>query len=267
MKERNLDKILTNFYRDGYVEDDRLTRDKMHYIEYITTTNYINKYLKKGYRILEVGAGTGAYSLHYASLGYQVDAVELVKANVDILNSKVTSDMNIKAKVGNALDLHMYEDNKFDITLLLGPMYHLFDKDEEQQALKEAIRVTKKDGIIITAYILYDLTMLTWGIQNKNLYNNYGIDKMVNIDYKPNNKEEYTFNMRYYEDVKKITDNLNIETIKYVATDGIGRVIRNNIEEMSEEEYKHYINYHLSICEREDLIGYSGHIIGIYKKN
>ena len=72
--------------------------------------------------------------------------------------------------------------------------------------------------------------------------------------------------MRYLEGVKKLINGLNIETIKYVATDGIGRVIRDNIEEMNEEEYKHYINYHLSICEREDLIGYSGHIIGIYKK-
>ena len=38
------------------------------------------------------------------------------------------------------------------------------------------------------------------------------------------------------------------------------------INEMSDEEYKHYINYHLSICEREDLIGYSGHVLAITKK-
>ncbi|MBO6105921.1 MAG: hypothetical protein J6O99_08485 [Methanobrevibacter sp.] len=44
--KRNVDKILDAHY-ENYVEDDRLTRDKMHYIEFITTTTYIDKYLKK----------------------------------------------------------------------------------------------------------------------------------------------------------------------------------------------------------------------------
>lgn len=78
MKQRELDNILDGFYKDGYVEDERLTKDKMHYIEFITTTTYIDKYIKPNDRILEIGAGTGAYSLYYANKGYQVDAVELV---------------------------------------------------------------------------------------------------------------------------------------------------------------------------------------------
>ena len=32
---------------------------------------------------------------------------------------------------------------------------------------------------------------------------------------------------------------------------------------MTKDEYKMYLDYHLSICEREDLIGYSGHILTI----
>jgi hypothetical protein len=44
---RNLDKILSDYYENTYVEDDRLTKDKRHYIEFITTTRYIDKYLKK----------------------------------------------------------------------------------------------------------------------------------------------------------------------------------------------------------------------------
>ena len=61
MKERFLDNVLDEFYKDGNIEDDRLIKDKMHYIEFITTTHYIDKYLKHGDRLLEVGAGTGAF--------------------------------------------------------------------------------------------------------------------------------------------------------------------------------------------------------------
>ena len=266
MKERFLDNVLDGFYKNGYVEDDRLVRDKMHYIEFITTTHYIDKYLKQGDRILEVGAGTGAYSLYYASKGYQVDALELVQANVDVMKSKINEDMNINTIQGNALDLSMYEDNTFDITLVLGPLYHLFKKDEEEQAIKEAIRVTKPNGKILIAFILFDLTMLTWGFQSKNIYENYGDHKQVSLDFKPDNSEDLIFNMRYFSEVKELMNKFDVKKLCYVATDGVGRVMREDIDNMNDEEYKMFVNYHLSICEREDLIGYSGHILSIVEK-
>jgi hypothetical protein len=48
-----------------------------------------------------------------------VDAVELVQKNVDILNGKVKPNMNIRAVQGNAIDLSMFDDDIFDITLVL----------------------------------------------------------------------------------------------------------------------------------------------------
>lgn len=35
---------------------------------------------------------------------------------------------------------------------------------------------------------------------------------------------------------------------------------------MLENYYNLYLNYHLSICESEDLIGYSGHTLSIIEK-
>lgn len=266
MKERKLDNIIEKFYKEICIEDERLTKDKMHKIEFITTTNYIEKYLKPGDRILEIGAGTGAYSLYYANKGYKVDAIELSKSNVEVFKSKITKDLDVNVIQGNAVDLSVYKDNTFDITLCLGPLYHLFKEEETTLAIKEAIRVTKPGGKIYLAFILFDLTMLTWGFKEKNVYENYGENKQISENFKPNNAEELIFNMRYFEDVKKLIKSFNLKTINYVATDGIGRVIKDEINQMSEEEYNLYIKYHLSICEREDLIGYSGHILAILEK-
>lgn len=266
MKNRKLDNIIEKFYKEICIEDERLTKDKMHKIEFITTTNYIEKYLKPGNRILEIGAGTGAYSLYYANKGYKVDAIELSKSNVEVFKSKITKDLDVNVIQGNAVDLSVYKDNTFDITLCLGPLYHLFKEEETTSAIKEAIRVTKPGGKIYLAFILFDLTMLTWGFKEKNVYENYGENKQISENFKPNNAEELIFNMRYFEDIKKLIESFNLKTINYVATDGIGRVIKDEINQMSEEEYNLYIKYHLSICEREDLIGYSGHILAILEK-
>lgn len=71
---------------------------------------------------------------------------------------------------------------------------------------------------------------------------------------------------KYLEDVKNLMNKFNAKKLNYVATDGIGRVMKKDINNMTDKEYEMYVNYHLSICEREDLIGYSGHILSIIEK-
>ena len=64
----------------GYFEEDkRLNTNKANSVEFMTTTLFIDQYLKKGMKILDVGAGTGVYSIYYADQGHDVTAVELVK--------------------------------------------------------------------------------------------------------------------------------------------------------------------------------------------
>ncbi len=260
-----LTNIIKQFYNSEYVEDDRLTKDNTHRIEFITTTKYIEKYLKPGDKILEVGAGTGAYSLYYARQGYEVESVELSVDNLNILRSKITPDLKINAIEGNAIDLSMYEDNTFDITLVLGPLYHIFNESERNKAMSEAIRVTKRGGLIYTAFILTDITIIDWGFKRGELVRNFG--NMINKDYKAINKEEYVFYMSYLDEVKELLNNhKEAEPIHYIATDGLGRLIADTLNNADEETYKHYVNYHLSTCERQDLIGYSGHILTITKK-
>ena len=53
--------IINNHY-NNYSEDDRFTKDNYHSLEYIVSKTYFEKYIKPTDRILEVGAGTGAYS-------------------------------------------------------------------------------------------------------------------------------------------------------------------------------------------------------------
>ena len=149
---------LTQYY-GSYDEDNRLC-SRRGMVEYLTTMRYIEKYLRPGMRILEIGAATGRYSHHLAQQGYQVDAVELVEHNIEIFNQNTKPGENITITQGNAKDLRDFNDNTYDITLLLGPMYHLFTEGEKLQALSEATRVTKKGGVIFTAYCMGDASIL-----------------------------------------------------------------------------------------------------------
>ena len=82
MNDRN--EILNKFYNEACDEDTRLD-PKHRQLEFLTTDRYVQKYLKPNCRILEVGAGTGRYSLYYASQGYKVNSIEYVQHNLDVL--------------------------------------------------------------------------------------------------------------------------------------------------------------------------------------
>ena len=253
--------ILDNYYSNTD-EDSRLIKDKRHNVEFFITKEYINKYLKKGMKILEVGAGTGRYSLYYASLGYDVTSVEYVKHNLDILKSKITIDMQINPVLGDAINLSQFSDDTFDMTLVLGPLYHLYEDSDIKKAISEAIRVTKKDGVIMIAFITSDGVFADWGI-------NHLLDGKPN-DFDENFKliryPEGVFAPFYIEEFENIMKEYPVTFLHEVATDGIAKILAEKINNFTKEEFEVWLKYQLSICERRDLQGFSQHMLYICKK-
>lgn len=257
----NREQMLNKFYTDVCDEEKRLI-DRVGNIEFITTTKYIDNVLKEGDSILEVGAGTGRYSLHYADKGYSVNAVEFVEHNVKVLQSKIKSTMNICAEQGDALNLSKFKNEKFDVTLILGPMYHMFTMEDKKKVLEEAIRVTKKGGHIFVAYVLNEATVLQYLFEQKHIMEY--LDKITQ-DYKFKSNIEEIFDLVRIEDIDEVNSGQNVIREKLIATDGAATYMNNIIENLSEEEYKIFIKYHLATCERSDLIGVSNHVVDILK--
>lgn len=253
--------ILKDYYSTG-VEDKRLQADKAHQVEFLTTTRYIDKYLKPNDKILEVGAGTGAYSIYYAEKGYEVNSLELVPENINILKSKITKDMNINVTEGTALDLSCYEDNTFDMTLVLGPLYHLYTEEDKKKAIEEALRVTKTNGYLYIAYLTNDSVMLSYGLKKRHL-----LDKgLFDENYKFYDKPEEIFTTFNIDEFNKLMDNYPIENTTTVATDGLNSILRDYVNVLDDEEFKVWLDYHYKSCEKKDLIGYSSHALYIGKK-
>ena len=63
-------------------ENSRLNHSNAARVEFLTTVRYIERYVKPGARILDVGAGAGEYSLYFARKGYEVCALELTDSNI-----------------------------------------------------------------------------------------------------------------------------------------------------------------------------------------
>lgn len=259
MNEKNL----INYY-NKFNEDKRLTR-RHGIIEYKTTMKYIHDYLTTmdNPKIIDIGAGTGAYSIPLAEEGFDVTAVELIKHNLMTLKRKNTK---VKSYLGNATDLHNFKDNSFNIVLLFGPMYHLITEEEKIKALKEAKRIVKKSGLILISYYMNEYAIITHGfIENtikEDIKNN-----LVDSSFHITPKETDLYSMVRLEDINRYKDTVNLKRIKILAQDGPTDYLRKVINKMDDETFDIYFKYHLSICEREELLGASSHVLDILQKN
>lgn len=257
--------FLESFY-NSYDEDGRLLSQHGQ-VEYITTQKYIHECLT-GVRdgsILEIGAGTGRYSVALAKEGYAVTAVELIEHNIDILKSKLDGTENITVLQGNAVDLSFLGDNTFDLTLLLGPMYHLYTKEEKLLALSEAVRVTKPRGYIIVAYCMNEPTIIQYVFAHDNLKKVFD-NNMLTDDWHCISEPSEIFELIRTEEIAELDNAVPVDRIKLVAADGATNYMRELVDCMDKETFAKWVEYHLSTCERQDLIGASHHTIDILRK-
>ena len=244
-------------YYNKFNEDKRL-KTKHGYIEYLTTMKYLKDYLKPNSKILDIGAGTGAYSIPLFEEGYEIDAVELVKHNLKVIEKK----SNIKCFNINATNLSKIKDSTYDITLLFGPMYHLISKDEKIKALYEAKRVTKKNGLIFISYCMNEYALITHGFIENELLNE--LDK-IDDNYKIISKSNDLYSFVRLENINELNKITNLKRIKIISQDGPTEYLKKVINKMDEETYNKYVDYHLKTCEDINLLGASRHLLDILK--
>ena len=253
-------------YYNNYDEEGRLL-SRHGQVEYLTTMKYIAECLEgiPDPSILEVGAGTGRYSVTLAKRGLQVTAVELIEHNLEILRSKLDGTEPITALQGNALDLTLFPDDSFDLTMLLGPMYHLYLKDEKLRALSEAVRVTKTGGHILVAYCMNEPTVIQYVFSLNHLHEVMDLN-MLTPDWHCISTPKDLFELVRTEDIADLDAAVPVKRIKLVATDGATNYKREYVDAMDDETFDKWMDFHFTICERQDLVGASHHTLDILQK-
>ena len=253
-------------YYNNYNEDGRLL-SRHGQVEYLTTMKYIRECLDSLSEpaILEVGAGTGRYSVALAKQGHRVTAVDLVPHNLEVLRSKLDGSENLTVKLGNAMDLSALPDAAFSLTMLLGPMYHLYTREDKLKALSEAVRVTKPGGYLLVAYCMNEPTVIQYVFGMNKLREVMELG-MLTPDWHCISEPKDLFELVRTEDIAALDDELPVERIKLIAADGATNYKREFIDGMDDETFARWMDFHFAVCERQDLIGASHHTLDILRR-
>lgn len=260
-------------YYNKFNEEKRL--DTRHgQVEFRVTMKYIHTALetlteelklseKRELKILDIGAGTGRYSVPLCEEGYSVTAVELVKYNLGILKKK---NSQVVAMQGNALKLKKLSNDTFDLTLLFGPMYHLMTKEEKIQALREAKRVTKPGGYILVAYIMNEYAFVMYAIGENRLRE--CLEKgMLSADFHTLPGEESLYDFVRLEDIDSFNAAAGLKREKIISPDGPVNYIRPFVNRLDEADFERVVEYQMATCERMDIIGAGAHTVDILRKD
>jgi ubiquinone/menaquinone biosynthesis C-methylase UbiE len=154
-KREGLDAEILAHYAEG-AESERLLRGGLGRVEYLRTRELLARYLPPApATVLDVGGGSGVYSLALAREGYAVHLLDAVPLHVEQARKASAPQPDAPladARVGDARRL-AWDSESVDALLLLGPLYHLTSREDRLRALREARRVVRPEGVVAAAGI------------------------------------------------------------------------------------------------------------------
>ena len=241
-------------------EDLRLLR-RHGVVEFEVTMHHLHRFLQQGQYILDIGAGTGRYTSALMAEGYQVKAVELVRRNIDVfLKREPTADV----VQGDARNLSFIADDTADITLLLGPLYHLIGGEEKLKALNEAKRITKPGGLIFVAYLMNEYSILSYCFDEDRI-EDLMAKGFVDKDFHIRTQSDELYDYIRIEDINRLNEEAGLERVTIFSPDGAADYMRTRINRMSEKTFLLFIEYQKCISERMDLIGAGSHVVDVVR--
>lgn len=241
-------------------EDLRLLR-RHGIVEFETTMYHLHRFLTSGMQLYDIGAGTGRYTSALMAEGYEVHAVELVKRNIDVFLKREPTANVVQ---GDARNLNFVSTASADITLLLGPLYHLIGDDEKLKALNEAKRITKPGGLIFVAYLMNEYSIISYCFDEDRIGNLLAkgfVDENFHIQAAADELYDYV----RLEDIDRLDHKAGLERVTIFSPDGAADYMRTRLNQMSNDTFAHFIAYQKLISERKDLIGAGSHVVDVVR--
>jgi len=225
-------------------------------------------------RIVDVGAGAGAYAFWLADLGYQIDLVDATPRLVEEARRRDVVASSKLASISEA-DARMlsHPDGSADAVLLMGRLYHLTAREDRLMALREALRVLRRGGTLVAAAISRYAGTLDGLAFHPTL--DAGIvrmrhDAIVDGQYRNTTGDPRYFTTAYFhtpEDFAEELTETGYEEVRVFGVEGPGWLLPDFEARWRDDDSRSHVLTVARLLERESsVVGVSAHLVGAGSK-
>lgn len=238
--------------------------------EFLLTCRMLDRYIKPGGKILDIGGGPGRYSFYLAEKGCDVTLFDLSPENIKFANEKsVELNLPIKTICGDARTADKIMHIQFDHVLLMGPMYHLLEETDRITAVNAALNLLKPGGVVFVSFInlfagmIYYMKFAPYCIVLENDIK--FIEKVITQKSFGGDAFTKAFFI-YHGEILPFMSQFPLEKLHLFGQESIMSPCENNIMLQPKEIVDSWLDLCEKLCEREDLLSWSEHLMYVGRK-
>jgi ubiquinone/menaquinone biosynthesis C-methylase UbiE len=248
-------------------------RLEQHRTEFAVTMRALGDYLPPPpASVLDIGGGPGRYAITLAQQGYPVTLVDLSGQSLELARLKAAEVGVTLADImqGNALHLTTFADESFDAVLMLGPLYHLQEESERQQAIMEARRVLKPGGILCAAFIgryaaLLDLSKTdpAWIVNRRDISEQILATGRLTVSERSGFTTAY---LAHPTEVKPLMEGCGLTSLDQIGVEGVISLFEDKINPLEGELWEAWVAMNYRLGKDPSLHGVAQHLLWVGHK-
>jgi len=240
--------------------------------EFLLTCRMLNRYIKPGDTVLDIGGGPGRYSLYLAGCGCNVTLFDLSPANTAFGAAMAKKEgLSLKTVTGDAREADKLVQSTYDHVLLMGPMYHLLEEPDRVKAVEAAMKLLKPGGVLFVSFI-----NLFAGVVYMAKWDPALVNSTVECEMKYRecvlNQTSYAgqaFTQAFFisqDEVLPFMSQFPLEKLHLIGQEGILSPCEQNIMSQPPEIIDAWLDFAEKLLDREDLLSWSEHLMYIGRK-
>jgi len=248
--------------------DQEWNRLERHRTEFSVTMKALSEHLPSvPANLIDIGAGPGRYSIELAKNGYQITLVDLSMVSLDLAKEKA-SLVNIKFKdviQQDATDLSRVSDKSFDGVLLFGPLYHLIDVEKRRNAILEAKRVMKQNGVLFATFITRFAPFRDSAVKQTDWVTNdheYA-QKVLSSGKHTEGKQFPNAYFAHPDEIQPLMEDCGFATISILGVEGIVAGHEDEVNKLRGSDWEKWVDLNFRLGMEPSLFGASDHILYI----
>jgi len=238
--------------------------------EFLLTCRMLDRYIKPGDKVLDVGGGPGRYSLYLAEKGCDATLLDLSPENVAFAAERAAEQgLAVKAITGDARKADKMVDGQFDHVLIMGPLYHLLEESDRITAVNAALRLLRPGGILYASFINLFAGMIYFMKQAPGYIVNDSETVFLNDVIERKSYAGDAFTKAVFTEQSEILPfmaRFPLEKLHLFGQEGIISPCEGSIMSQSPEIVGAWLDICEGLWEREDLLNWSEHLMYVGRK-